>query len=149
MRWVGISNSIKVRLKRVEDDQKQRKDDSMDKQSWKKEIENACKEVGTYKPCFDSVIDTLAKILEDRDEADKQYIENGSQPTIIHVNKAKESNITKNPILVMRNELNAQALAFWRELGLTPSGLKKINDMAISNSKKQSSLEKALDAIRV
>lgn len=98
----------------------------MEKSKWKKEIVKACEEAGTYRPCFDAVIDTLAKVLEDRDEAEKQYEAEGSQPTVIHVNQAKEKNIAKNPILVMRNELNTQALAIWRELGLTPKGLRTL-----------------------
>lgn len=73
------------------------------------------------------MIDTLASILEKRDDAEEQFRATGARPTITHTNKAKEKNIIKNPALVVVMELNAQALAYWRDLGLTPSGLKKIN----------------------
>ena len=106
----------------------------MEKAKWKKEIEQATKDAGTYKPYFDAVIDTLAQILEDRDKAEEQYIQSGSAPTIIHINRAKEKNITKNPILVMRNELNTQALAIWRELGLTPKGLRTLTAEVVDRS---------------
>lgn len=100
---------------------------SMKKSEWKERIVLACKDAGTYQPFFDSVIDTLSQIMETRDNAHSQYVKEGSQPTIIHINKAKEKNVVKNPMLVMENELNAQALSYWRDLGLTPSGLKKLN----------------------
>lgn len=101
----------------------------MEKSKWKAKIVKACKEAGTYEPYFEQVIETLASILEKRDEAEKQYIESGSKATIVHVNKAKERNVAKNPELTIIIDLNAQALAYWRDLGLTPSGLKKLNMM--------------------
>lgn len=99
----------------------------MNKEEWKREIVKACKKAGTYEPFFSSVIDTLAQIMESRDTAHEQYIQSGGHPTIIHTNKAKEKNVVKNPILVMESDLNTQALAYWRDLGLTPSGFKKLD----------------------
>lgn len=115
----------------------------MTREEWKKKIKKACKKAGTYQPFFDSVIDTLAKVLEDRDKADEQFEASGSNPTIIHVNKAKERNIVKNPILVMRNELNTQALAMWKELGLTPKGLRALTAEVVEK-KNDTGLEKLL-----
>jgi hypothetical protein len=43
-------------------------------------------------------------------------------------------------------DLNAQALTYWRDLGLTPSGLKKLDDQALK-AKKRSSLAEALREI--
>ena len=106
----------------------------MEKEKWKDEIIKACKDAGTYQTYFEAVIDTLAKVLEERDKADEQYAQSGSNPTIIHVNRAKEKNVTKNPILVMRNELNTQALALWRELGLTPKGLRTLTADVVERS---------------
>ena len=34
--------------------------------------------------------------------------------------------MTKNPLLVLWDDLNKSALAYWRELGLTPSSYKKM-----------------------
>ena len=50
----------------------------------------------------------------------------------------------KNPLLTLWMELNRDALAYWRELGLTPSGLKRLNESAMAGAKEQSALEKAL-----
>lgn len=87
----------------------------MEKKEWIKQINSACKKAGTYQPHFKYVIDTLAQIMEDRDKVHEQYVESGSQPTVIHTNKAKEANTVKNPMLVLEMELNAQALACWSQ----------------------------------
>ena len=44
----------------------------MEQRKWKNKIKKACRDAGTYKPYFDNVIDTLASILEKRDEAEAQ-----------------------------------------------------------------------------
>lgn len=116
----------------------------MEKKEWMRKINAACKKAGTYQPQFKYVIETLAQIMEDRDKVHEQYVTSGAKPTIIHTNKAKESNAVKNPMLVIEMELNAQALAYWRDLGLTPAGLKKLNDDAMK-PKKQSSLADLLN----
>lgn len=118
----------------------------MDKEGWKRKIKKACKEAGTYQPFFDSVIDTLSQIMEARDGAHEQYVVSGAHPTIIHTNKAKEKNVTKNPILVMENELNAQALAYWRDLGLTPKGLRALTSEVVE-TKGNGGLDKLLEKL--
>lgn len=47
-----------------------------------------------------------------------------------YTNKAGATNLTKNPLLVLWDDLNKSALAYWRELGLTPSSYKKITGAA-------------------
>ena len=41
----------------------------MTKQRWKNKIKKAAQAAGTYQPYFDTVIETLAGILETRDKA--------------------------------------------------------------------------------
>ena len=103
----------------------------MTKEEWKKRIIDSCEEAGTYKPFFEPVIDTLAGIMENRDKAHEQFVASGANPTIIHTNKAKEKNVVKNPILTLELDLDAQALAYWRDLGLTPSGLRRLKTEAM------------------
>lgn len=107
----------------------------MKRAGWKKKIIQATKDAGTYKPFFDHVIDTLAGMLEMRDDAQETFEKTGGKTVVVHVNKAKEKNLVKNPALVAVLDLNAQALSYWRDLGLTPSGLKKINEAAMKERK--------------
>ena len=120
----------------------------MNKSRWKSKIKQACIDAGTYRDCFASVIDTLAGIMEMRDDARKKYEEAGGEPVVIHTNKAGADNVVKNPALVVIMDCNTQALAYWRDLGLTPAGLKRINEAAIkAREKEPSALEKALSKL--
>ena len=115
----------------------------MKRGAWKNKITQACKEAGTYQECFDLAIKSLAEILEKRDAALEAYKESGAEPVIVHTNKGGATNMVKNPALVLWDDLNKSALAYWRDLGLTPAGLKKIRGEK-SEEKKESALERAL-----
>lgn len=99
----------------------------MDKKKWKRLIKKQCESIGTYKKEFDSVIDTLADILEIRDNTLEEYRASGQGPLVEHVQDRGARNLKKNPALQIIQDLNTQALAYWKELGLTAAGLKKIN----------------------
>lgn len=115
----------------------------MKAETWKNRITNACKDAGTYKPYFDSVIKTLSTIMEQRDIAYDQFIKEGGKTTITQINKGGNEYTEKNPLYVVVRELNMDALAYWRDLGLTPAGLKKIDEAALKG-KKKSALAEAL-----
>ncbi len=117
------------------------------KKTWKRKIKQACEEAGTYQPFFDNVINTLAAIMEIRDAAVEQYAASGGNPVVAHTNKGGHTNIVKNPALAIINEQNQQALAYWRDLGLTPSGFKKLNGDAVQ--KKETSFEDVLSGIGI
>lgn len=116
----------------------------MKKEAWKKRIRKACIEAGTYRDYFDSVIVSLAEILETRDQVRKYYHESGAQPIVMRTNKGGHQNMEKNPILVIYEDMNKTAMAYWRELGLTPKGLKAIDEKAMKAQKKNASLGDAL-----
>lgn len=113
----------------------------MKKAQWKKKIVSACVEAGTYAEYFDSVIDTLSGLLEKRDQAQKLFEDSGGNVLVKHTNKAGATNIEQNPVLRLINDLNRDALAYWRDLGLTPAGLKRINERAMDPKKKSPLLE--------
>lgn len=119
----------------------------MTQEEWKAKIQDISKSAGTYRPFFDEIINQLAQILEIRDNAVAEFQQSGNKPVIIHTNKGGHSNIVKNPALVVINECNQQALAYWRDLGLTPSGYKKLNGDAIE--KRDTTFEDALAKIGV
>lgn len=116
------------------------------KKTWIRKIRQACQEAGTYRPFFDITIATLAEILEARDRALEQYTASGGNPVVYHTNKAKERNLVKNPALVVVDDLNKTALAYWRDLGLTPAGLKRISEDSMK-PQRRSALAEALSAI--
>lgn len=122
----------------------------MTKSRWKSRIKKACKDAGTYKNYFDSVIDTLAAILEKRDAAQDEFDAlmgsgaKGGRLIIEHTNKAGATYCEQNPLIRLINDLNRDALAYWKELGLTIASLKRINGSAVRNDREPSTLEKAL-----
>ena len=114
----------------------------MKKLAWRKRIVKACEEAGTYQPFFDSVIDTLAQIMENRDNAQEKFEQLGGQTVVTHTNKAGAKNIVKNPALVVLMECDSQALTYWKELGLTSRAYREIHKTAPKH--KVSTLEEAL-----
>lgn len=114
---------------------------------WKKIIVEACKSAGTYKPFFNLVIDTLAGILERRDDAVQAFVKSGGKPIVKHTNKGGGTFLEQNPALRLLNELNRDAMQYWRELGLTPSSLKRINEESLKTMETKHT-KTALDVIR-
>lgn len=119
----------------------------MKKNEWKRKIEEASRSAGTYRPYFDSVIDTLAETMEMRDDAREKFYASGGQTIVMHTNKGGATNIVKNPALVVVDDLNKTALAYWRDLGLTPAGLKRISDFKPTEARPKTALEKALEKL--
>ena len=119
----------------------------MDRAEWKKRIKEMTEGVGTYKPEFESIIATLADILEQRDAAFRDYLDNGAATVIVHISDRGSESLVKNPRLQVWNDLNTQALSYWRDLGLTPAGLKKIKEAALKTDERESALELALKKI--
>ena len=110
---------------------------------WIARISASCRAAGTYRDFFDDVIDTLAAILERRDAAEAIFQAQGGEVLTQHTNKAGATNWEQNPVLRLINDLNRDALAYWRDLGLTPAGLKKIDEQSMK-PRKRSALEEAL-----
>ena len=102
------------------------------------------KKAGTYQQHFSPVVAALAEILEQRDRAYDEFIETGAKVVVDKVSDRGSVNKAKNPLLQTWNELNTTALAYWRELGLTPAGLKRINETAMQKKENGSALETAL-----
>lgn len=112
----------------------------MTRKQWKTKIKKACNNAGTYNKSFDIAIDTLSGILETRDKAQEKFEAAGSEPIVKHTNKAGATNIVKNPALQVIEACNIQALAYFRDLGLTAKGLKSIGVEV--EKKEESSFEK-------
>ena len=120
----------------------------MTKARWRNRIKRACEAAGTYQPFFDSVIDTLAGIMEMRDNAQEKFEASGGNTIVKHTNKGGATNIVKNPALVVLMECNAQALAYWRELGLTSRAYKAMTG-SLNVKVESKSLEEALTELGI
>ena len=94
---------------------------------WEQVIKEACQEAGTYQPFFDLIIKELAGIMDTKDAALEIYEKSGGSPVVKYTNKGGFTNLRKNPALAVIQECNQHALAYWRDLGLTPSGFKKLD----------------------
>lgn len=107
----------------------------MTAKQWKNLIKRQLSALGQTEKAYDSVISTLADILEQRDAVYQEYIDAGCEPVREYTNKGGNTNLTKNPLLVLWDDLNKSALAYWRELGLTPSSYKKMTGDAPKKEK--------------
>lgn len=117
----------------------------MKKTQWKKIIKDQAEGVGTYRKEFEPLIDTLADILEQRDDAYKEYTDAGAEKVVEVVSDRGAVNLRKNPRLAIWEDLNKQAMDFWKEMGLSASSLKRLNESAMQPKKEEkSALEKAL-----
>lgn len=114
---------------------------------WKRKIKKAVVDAGTYRNMYDAVIETLSDVLEQRDRAKEQFDRSGGNMVISYTNKGGATNPSKNPFMLAWNDLNTTALAYWRELGLTPSSFRKITGTTAPAEEKKSGLAEALKAI--
>ena len=115
----------------------------MTRLGWKKKIIENMTIAGTYDEVFDPVIETLVDILVERDRIYKQYVKEGSHPLVTVVSDRGAENQRKNPLISAWQEMNRDALQYWRDLGLTPAGLKKIDEKAL-DKESLSGLDKLL-----
>ncbi len=116
----------------------------MTAKKWRLLIVRKMKEAGTYEKIFDPVVETLAGILEQRDAVRDQFIAEGAHALTEYNLDRGGSNMKKNPLLNIWQEADRDALAYWRDLGLTPAGLKKITDDTMQKNQSMSALDKVL-----
>lgn len=112
---------------------------------YKKDIVKKMRKIKSYNKSFDHVIDVYARLLVEYDRTLEQFAKSGESYIIKHTNKNGSTNIVKNPIYLIIEKQRTDILGYARELGLTPSGLKKLNDEL--SEKKESKLEKALNGL--
>ena len=118
----------------------------MDAKGWRKKIRKATETVGTYQESFDEVINTLADLLAERDRVYDKYIEEGAEPLVLVTSDRGQENKRDNPLLTTWRSINRDVLQYWRDLGLTPAGLKKIMDDSMKQPE-ASALDKVLERL--
>jgi phage terminase small subunit len=117
-------------------------------QKYKREIIKKMKNVGTYNTSFIYTIDTLAKVLADYKKTTEQFTGTGGNIIVKHTNKNGSTNAVKNPLYLAIEKLRDDIITYSRELGLTPAGLKRINQEGNNPPAKVSKLDEVMEAIR-
>ena len=139
--WVIISNSEGKIEKRGETVA------GKTKKQWENLINRQLSGLGLKNESYSSAVKSLAEILEQRDKTYAEFQEGGGKSVVEYTNKNGSTNMTKNPLLVMWDELNKTALAYWRELGMTPSSYKKLTGEGPKREEKKKGLAAALASI--
>ena len=93
--------------------------------TWKKKIREACRQAGTWQSCFAPLADQLAETLAQRDEARDRF-RNEDGELLVEQASGKGYRLEKNPMLQLIGDLDRDALAMMRELGLTPRAMRQI-----------------------
>lgn len=107
----------------------------MNKEQWKAILEEQIKFDHDYIPSFQTTLQILSEVLEERDRVHEIYVETGSEPVIDYTLDRGSVNKKPNPLLKQWQELNTTALAFLRDLGLTAAGLRKLQGQLPKNEK--------------
>ena len=115
----------------------------MTAKDWKKKIIKQMKDCGVYNKSFESGVDALADILEQRDSTRAEFLEAGAQTLVTHTLDRGEKNQKINPLLKVWMDLNAQALSYWNSLGLTGRSYKQMTG-SLNVKVESKSLEEAL-----
>ncbi len=119
----------------------------MSKTKWKNLIIKQLTALGLQNNAYESTVESLAAILEQRDKTFDEFQKSGGKSVIEYTNKGGSTNMTKNPLLVLWDDLNKTALAYWRELGLTPSSYKKLTGTGAKQEESRKGLAAALASI--
>lgn len=95
---------------------------------YKKRIVSDLTSLGTYRPEFDMVVETLAMIYEQRDRNMRKWEElDDFAPVTEYTNKAGATNLSKHPCYLNNLQYHEQILKYEKALGLTPAEAKKLN----------------------
>lgn len=109
-----------------------------------KTIIDCMKAIGTYDNAFVLTIGILDGLLSDYYDARNQWEAEGRLLVIEYTNKNGQTNTVKNPLYQSMEKLRMDILTYLRELGITPSGLKKLKQNSFGDENKVSKVEEML-----
>lgn len=121
-------------------------DKKKDEKVYKRDINRMMKKVGTYNKSFEITINAFAKLLYDYQETLAMFEKTGGNVVISHTNKNGATNIIKNPLYQSIEKMRTDIITYARELGLTPAGLKKLNQEL--QEEKESPLDSVLEKLQ-
>lgn len=94
-------------------------------------IRNALTGLGIYREEFEWEIQMLAELFIRREQTKDQFRKSGGAVIIKQTNKGGNSYAVKNPLLTEIDFVEKRIIELAKELGLTPTAIKKINEAAI------------------
>lgn len=109
-----------------------------------KETVAAMEKLGTYKPEFMPVIVRYCEMRLQYKLLMERWYADGCRISEEYTNKAGATNIRKTALYLSIESLRKELLVLDTDLGLTPIGLKRINDEMKKNAKKTSALGEAI-----
>lgn len=98
-------------------------------------------ELGIYKPEFDMTIEVYCGLVYQYKQLERQFEDNAFS---VEEETGYSKGTKKSPLVASMENLRKDILSYSNALGLTPSGLRKIREKQIAETKKQSDLDKAL-----
>jgi P27 family predicted phage terminase small subunit len=105
------------------------------------QVKQNMEQLGVYKPEFDTTIEIYCGLIEQYRTLEKEFKK--SKFNVVE-KTGYSDNAKKSPMVATLENLRKDILQYSNALGLTPSGLKKINDN-MQPQQKQSKLEMALN----
>jgi hypothetical protein len=112
-----------------------------------KQVVEDMKNVGTYRPQFDRTIRTYAEMSYDYKILMRQFEDSKDQFIEEYTNKSGATNAMTTSLYSEIKMIRKEMVNYESILGLTPAGLKKINNEMDQSKKKSSSLAKALSKL--
>ena len=94
-------------------------------------IRNACKSLGVYREELEWQIQMLAELFLRREQTKEAFRKSGGAAIIKQTNKGGNSYAVKNPLLTEIDFVEKRIIELSREMGMTTSAVKKINEAAI------------------
>lgn len=95
---------------------------------YRKDIVKKMKAVDTYNKSFDHIIDVYSNLLLEYNRVTEKFVADGRDFVVKYTNKSGATNYVKSPEYLIIEKLRTDIISYSRELGLSPSGLKKIKD---------------------
>lgn len=103
--------------------------------------------LGTYRPQFDPAIRMYADMRYQLELLNEKWWEDGCRVTEEYTNKAGATNERKTALYSAIEQLRRDIAAMEDRLGLTPAGMRRINEAEMKSRKKASKLASALEKL--
>ena len=100
--------------------------------------------LGVYRQQFDAAIATYADMRCQLAALNRQFFDGGCKITEQYTNKSGATNERKTALYAAIEQLRRDIASTEDRLGLTPAGLRRINEQELKKKKKASKLDRAL-----